>query len=62
MCGQQAYLTEAIILIHMIQVEQLKLTGMCYFIRKFNLDDMLIERSDSMPTLDFEKNEDFSLR
>ena len=35
---------------------------MCYFIRKFNLDDMLIERSDSMPTLDFEKNKDFSLR
>ena len=49
-------------MLYVVQVDQLRLTSMGYFIRHHHLDDMLIERSDSMPTLDFEINKEISLR
>jgi len=54
-------LTEAFVLIYMVQVEQLQLTAMGYFIRKHQLDDMLLE-NDRRFVLDFEINKEYSLR
>ena len=61
LCNQQNYLTEAFVLIYMLETEELKMTAMVQYIRQNNLIEMLIEGTSKI-TLNFEINKEISLR
>ena len=60
-CNQKQYLTEAITLMYMVEVESLMLTAMSHFIRSHGLDDMLLENETKF-WLDYEINKEMSLK